>query len=90
MQSTIQKWGNSSGIRIPKYILEAIQLSPNDLVDIELVDEKIIISKTKKSHLTVSERISMYYAKAPEQLPHIGRSDTEEWDTGAPAGEEEL
>ncbi len=34
MQATIQKWGNSQGIRIPKAFLEAVGMGENDLVEI--------------------------------------------------------
>lgn len=30
MQATIQKWGNSQGIRIPKAFLEALGIREND------------------------------------------------------------
>ena len=30
MQATIQKWGNSQGIRIPKAFLDALNMAEND------------------------------------------------------------
>jgi antitoxin MazE len=58
MQTTIVKWGNSQGIRIPKVFLETMHVSENDPVDITLSDEKIIIKKIKyKEHKTTKERL---------------------------------
>ena len=34
MTTSIQKWGNSQGIRIPKYLLDAVKLAANDEIDI--------------------------------------------------------
>lgn len=34
MQSKIVKWGNSQGIRIPKILLEYLNIADNDTVDI--------------------------------------------------------
>ena len=49
MQTTIQKWGNSQGIRIPKLFLEALGIRENDHVEIERVDDSIIIRKLIKN-----------------------------------------
>lgn len=59
MEVRLQKWGNSDGIRIPSAILKALNLKTDDKVNIENVDDKIVISKTKK-HLTFEERVAKY------------------------------
>jgi antitoxin MazE len=62
MQTTIVKWGNSQGIRIPKTFLKNIHVSENDPVDIILSGEKIIIKKIKyKKHKTTRERLVEFY-----------------------------
>ena len=48
MQATIQKWGNSQGIRIPKAFLEAVGMGENDLVEINRDDDNIVITKIKE------------------------------------------
>lgn len=48
MQVSIQKWGNSQGIRIPKAFLEALGMMENDLVELNRVDDNIVITKVKK------------------------------------------
>lgn len=51
MQTTIVKWGNSHGIRIPKLFLQSIQLGENDPVDVVIADDRIIISKKRKKNI---------------------------------------
>ena len=46
MTTTIQKWGNSQGIRLPKYILEAINWNEDEKLDIKTENGKIVIEKT--------------------------------------------
>ena len=48
MQATIQKWGNSQGIRIPKACLDALGMVENDLVELNRVEDNIVITKVKK------------------------------------------
>lgn len=77
MQTTIQKWGNSQGIRIPKAFLEALGMMENDLVDLNRVDDNIVITKVKKE-LTLEEIFKDY----------DGEYKAEEFDWGSPAGRE--
>jgi antitoxin component of MazEF toxin-antitoxin module len=61
MQTTIVKWGNNQGIRIPKTFLKDIHVSENDPVDIMVSDEKIIIKKVKSiNHKTTKERLAEF------------------------------
>jgi antitoxin MazE len=48
MSAKIQKWGNSLGIRIPKTIIEKMNLSENAEVKVEHKDGVIIIFQAKK------------------------------------------
>ncbi|MBQ9840567.1 MAG: hypothetical protein IJO78_03125 [Erysipelotrichaceae bacterium] len=45
----IKKWGNGSGILLPKVLLDMLALKVDDLLSIELVDNKIVLSPNKKS-----------------------------------------
>ncbi|AGL00002.1 AbrB/MazE/SpoVT family DNA-binding domain-containing protein [Desulfoscipio gibsoniae] len=73
MYGTIQKWGNSQAIRLPKAILEMAKLNENDKVEIKVQDGNLIISPVKK-HKTLQERIAEYN----------GDYKCSEWDTGKP------
>lgn len=46
--TTITKWGNSQGIRIPKKYLEELRLKVGERVDIKIEYGKIIIIPLKK------------------------------------------
>jgi len=75
----IQKWGNSQAIRLPKAILETARLAENEPVQIFAERDKIIIKKAAaRKHRTLAERLEGF------ECEYAG----EEWDTGAPVGEE--
>jgi antitoxin MazE len=62
MQTTIVKWGNSQGIRIPKAFLQSIQIKENDPVDVILEKEKIVIKKMNTTkHKTTRDRFLEFY-----------------------------
>lgn len=48
MTVTISKWGNSQGFRVPKDILDKLNLRVGDLVNISQKDNKLIIEPAKK------------------------------------------
>ncbi len=48
MITTIQKWGNSQGIRIPKFILEAVNWNDNENLVVKTDNDKLIIEKAEK------------------------------------------
>ena len=48
MKVKLQKWGNSLDIRIPKSILSSLNFNENDILKIEQIDDKFIITKSKK------------------------------------------
>jgi len=43
MEVKVTKWGNSLGIRLNKEFAEAIRLKENDIVNIEIIDNKLVI-----------------------------------------------
>jgi len=51
MQATIQKWGNSLGVRIPSFIAKDLSLKNGSSVEIIEEDNKIIIQTSKKKTL---------------------------------------
>lgn len=77
MITTIQKWGNSQGIRIPKVILDSVQLKENEEVAMIAENGKIIIEKAKKRK-TIVELFEGYK----------GDYQPEEIDWGSPRGDE--
>ncbi len=79
MQATIQKWGNSQGIRIPKAFLEALGMKENDVVELNRIDDNILIKKIQpEKELTLDDIFRDYN----------GAFAAEEFNWGAPAGKE--
>lgn len=79
MQATIQKWGNSQGIRIPKAFLEALGMKENDIVELDRIEDNIIIKKINKNEKLSLEDIFKDYN---------GDYIAEEFDWGSPIGKE--
>ena len=64
MYATIQRWGNSQGLRIPKALLDALGLRENDRVELIQSDDGIQIKKTAAGHRTLEERLAAFYGQA--------------------------
>ncbi len=77
MNTTIQKWGNSRAVRLPKSILEKAGIQENDSVELVVKEGNIIITPTRK-HLTLRERAAEYN----------GGYKPREWASGNPTGNE--
>ncbi|MDO9533999.1 MAG: AbrB/MazE/SpoVT family DNA-binding domain-containing protein [Bacillota bacterium] len=77
MYTTIQKWGNSQAVRLPKAILELANIHEKDQVELRVENGNIIIIPFKK-HKSLNERIAEYK----------GDYKCSEWDTGKPTGKE--
>ena len=81
MLTTIQKWGNSQGVRLPKTILDKLFLQENDQVEINTENSSIIIRKATRKRRAI---------KSLEELfsNYTGIYKCEECDTGKPVGRE--
>ena len=85
MQTTIVKWGNSHGIRLPKAILQSIKVSENDSVDVIVDKEKIIIKKIDKfDHKTTKQRLKDFYG----EKSRVNSKPQKEINWGQPVGNE--
>jgi len=71
MLAKIQKWGKSQGIKIPKVILDSVNISTDEELDIKVIDGKIILEPVI-THKSLKERIKNY----------DGDYQCFEWDTG--------
>ncbi|MCQ2508777.1 MAG: AbrB/MazE/SpoVT family DNA-binding domain-containing protein [Dorea sp.] len=59
MKTQIKQWGNSQGIRISKDLLNAANISVDDLLDVQVSDGVIMLLKTFR-HRTLEERTAEY------------------------------
>ena len=78
MQLTLKQWGNSSGILLPKELMNRAGIKQNDTLEAEVIDGRIILTPGFR-HRSLSERISEYDG----QLNLSG-----EFDWGDPVGSE--
>jgi len=39
----LSKWGNSVGVRLPKYVVDALGLKPGSAVDVSLENDRIVL-----------------------------------------------
>ena len=89
MTTTVVKWGNSRGIRLPKPFLESLNLKENDKVDVFTENNKIIIQKSVyPKHKTLKQRVEEFYGKNFETVLKENEYDFEEADWGQPEGNE--
>ncbi|MFC6291348.1 AbrB/MazE/SpoVT family DNA-binding domain-containing protein [Macrococcus epidermidis] len=78
MQVSLQRWGNSQGIRIPKSIVNEMNLDKNQKFDLTMQDEKIILTKQQQNVSLIRELFESYET---ENKPS-------EFDWGKPRGNE--
>lgn len=86
MYATIQKWGNSNGLRIPKPLLDALGLRENDRVELTQTLNTITIQKAVTApHRSLEERLTAFYGKPIEEIRPL---QEEEVDWGRAEGDE--
>ncbi len=85
MYATIQKWGNSQGLRIPKALLDSLGLRENDRVELTQSGDGIHIKKAAAGHRTLEERLVAFYGKSVDEF---SRFDDQEIDWGKAEGDE--
>lgn len=89
MNATIQKWGNSRGIRIPKYLLDALDFHDNERVELTPLEGENALKIRKISterHRTLEERLCSFYGKDIEDIGRL--TDEAEIDWGKRQGTE--
>lgn len=82
MTTSIQKWGNSQGIRIPKHLLDAVKLTTNDEIVIRAESDMLIIEKAAPTaaHKTIKELFAGYDGDyKPEEIDWGGQEGKEVW-----------
>lgn len=78
MKTTVQKWGNSYAVRIPKSFVKEVGLEYRTDVELILEDGKLVIQPVKDEAITLEELLAGVTKK------NLHTSE----DTGAPLGNE--
>ena len=81
MTTTISKWGNSQGVRLPKNIVKKLHLAIGDAVNIIVENNRVIMEPVKKEKHSydINELVSKIPPnyKASEEITSY--SGKEEW-----------
>jgi antitoxin MazE len=78
MRTTVQKWGNSLAVRIPKPFVEEIHIASGSEVDLTVDDGRIIIVPQSEAKYSLTELLQGVTA----------RNRHSETDTGTAVGQE--
>jgi antitoxin MazE len=77
METTVQKWGNSLAVRIPKAFAEEAGVLAGSSVDISVADGQIVVRRLRQPKATLDELLG---AVTPENIhaevdtgPAVGR-----------------
>jgi antitoxin MazE len=54
MHTSIDKWGNSLGLRIPAFLAKKLGIKVGTSIEVDVVDDKLIISKKEESETLAS------------------------------------
>lgn len=60
MSTSIAKWGNGQGIRIPKGILERLQWKNNERVELIVEEDELKIKPVRRKRKTIQELFDGY------------------------------
>ena len=84
MHVTIKKWGNSLATRIPKAVVESIDLHLDQKIDIEAVNGQIIITPVKEKKEYKLEELLSQCKPGSMKLT----KEDQEWLNAEPVGKE--
>ncbi|MCL2170912.1 MAG: hypothetical protein FWB71_02065 [Defluviitaleaceae bacterium] len=91
MRTTIAKWDDDVCVKIPRPILEALEMGENDIVDIGISDNTITIKKPRRGREVkkgIVQRYEEFYGVDFETACRENPNDNELVDWGPPVGSE--
>ena len=74
MQTRIQKWGNSLGLRIPKSFAAEAQVEAGSQVDISVDDGQLIVRPVRRPKYVLSDLLKAVNAKNVHREVETGDS----------------
>ena len=86
MEVKLTKWGNSFGIRLPKAIIDDLNIKENETLSIETKNNQIILKKNNYGEIVIKDFAEKYYGKSFSKLKNVLSNEETDW--GAPQGEE--
>ena len=81
MTTNIQKWGNSQGIRLPKFLLDSLNWSEDEEITITAKNNSIIIEQAKpQKRPTIDQLFENYNGDyQPEEIDWGEAQGSEVW-----------
>lgn len=75
--TTVGKWGNSMGVRIPQEFLEAVHLALGAKVEVQLIPEQGILLKpaVKRTRKSNRELRMLYLSKRGKNTPTMSQGE---------------
>ncbi|MEE5992048.1 MAG: AbrB/MazE/SpoVT family DNA-binding domain-containing protein [Oscillospiraceae bacterium] len=61
MTTSIQKWGNSQGLRIPKILLDTLNWTEGQQIEIILKEDEIVLKSAKEKKKSIQELFEDYH-----------------------------
>jgi len=92
MRVALQRWGNSNAIRIPKKIVNIMELNEKDPLELAVIDGTLTVKKVDKVEpQTLTQLYEMYYGKGIDEIlkNNLIENSQEEIAWGTPVGQEE-
>jgi len=62
METTIQKWGNSLGVRLPKSVTTSMSLTTGSRVQVSEEKGRVIIEVVPDTEMTLAEMVALIHA----------------------------
>ena len=81
MPLTVNKWGNSIAIRLPKQLVQELKLQKDDILDYKISNNKLILEKKSEiPELTVEDLFKDYKGEPVDTTTFIFESKgNEQW-----------
>ncbi len=57
MTATVQKWGNSLALRIPKSLAEDVDLHQGSVVELQVVEGEMVVKPKKERRLSLRQMV---------------------------------
>ena len=79
MEIKLTKWGNSYGVRLPKKIIDDLNISENESLSLEVKNEQIILKKNNYGEISLKDYAEKAYGKPFKKLKNILTNEELNW-----------
>jgi len=79
IQLPVKQWGNSHAIRLPKSLLEALEVEKDDDLNVEIINHSIVLTKAEKE-ITFEDLFKDYDKEQfTTEIHHFSPVGNEKW-----------